>query len=59
MQGLQERMAQQEEKKKGRSVSATSRRRKGPAFLPSEHDELPPNVAFMVSSRRVLFLGVP
>ncbi|KAJ7748496.1 WD40-repeat-containing domain protein [Mycena maculata] len=25
----------------------TSRRRKGPAFLPSEHDELPPGVAFM------------
>ena len=25
----------------------TSRRRKGPAFLPSEHDSLPPNVAFM------------
>ncbi|CAK5264979.1 unnamed protein product [Mycena citricolor] len=24
-----------------------SRRRKGPAFLPSEHDELPPGVAFM------------
>ncbi|GAA5899824.1 hypothetical protein JCM8208_004574 [Rhodotorula glutinis] len=27
--------------------SSSSRRRKGPAFLPSEHDELPPNVAFM------------
>lgn len=26
----------------------SSRRRKGPAFLPSEHDELPPGVAFMV-----------
>ncbi|KAF7367367.1 Trp-Asp repeats containing protein [Mycena sanguinolenta] len=25
----------------------TTRRRKGPAFLPSEHDELPPGVAFM------------
>ncbi|CAE6372877.1 unnamed protein product [Rhizoctonia solani] len=25
----------------------TSRRRKGPAFLPSEHDDLPPNIAFM------------
>ena len=32
----------------------TSRRRKGPAFLPSEHDELPPGVAFMVS-RILLF----
>lgn len=28
----------------------SSRRRKGPAFLPSEHDELPRGVAFMVSS---------
>jgi division protein 1 len=29
--------------------SKSSRRRKGPAFLPSEHDELPSGVAFMVS----------
>lgn len=29
--------------------SKSSRRRKGPAFLPSEHDDLPPGVAFMVS----------
>lgn len=29
----------------------SSRRRRGPAFLPSEHDDLPPGVAFMVSSR--------
>jgi hypothetical protein len=29
-----------------------SRRRKGPAFLPSEHDELPPGVAFMVGHLR-------
>ncbi|KAH9005869.1 WD40 repeat-like protein [Lactarius hatsudake] len=29
------------------SLMASSRRRKGPAFLPSEHDELPPGVAFM------------
>jgi division protein 1 len=28
--------------------SRSSRRRKGPAFLPSEHDELPSGVAFMV-----------
>lgn len=28
----------------------SSRRRKGPAFLPSEHDELPSGVAFMVST---------
>jgi division protein 1 len=27
----------------------SSRRRKGPAFMPSEHDELPQGVAFMVS----------
>lgn len=31
------------------SSHRSSRRRKGPAFLPSEHDELPPGVAFMVS----------
>ncbi|KAI0318002.1 WD40-repeat-containing domain protein [Amylostereum chailletii] len=29
------------------SHMTSSRRRKGPAFLPSEHDELPPGVAFM------------
>ncbi|ORY34344.1 putative peripheral protein of the cytosolic face of the mitochondrial outer membrane [Naematelia encephala] len=29
------------------SAPKSSRRRKGPAFLPSEHDELPPGVAFM------------
>ncbi|KAI9509879.1 WD40-repeat-containing domain protein [Russula earlei] len=29
------------------SFMASSRRRKGPAFLPSEHDELPPGIAFM------------
>ncbi|EPQ60994.1 WD40 repeat-like protein [Gloeophyllum trabeum ATCC 11539] len=28
-------------------VPHSSRRRKGPLFLPSEHDELPPGVAFM------------
>ncbi|BGP50286.1 Mitochondrial fission protein [Rhodotorula kratochvilovae] len=28
-------------------ASTSSRRRKGPAFLPSEHDDLPANVAFM------------
>ncbi|GLB36557.1 putative WD40 repeat-like protein [Lyophyllum shimeji] len=28
-------------------LPSSSRRRKGPAFLPSEHDELPPGVAFM------------
>ncbi|CEH14346.1 FOG: WD40 repeat [Ceraceosorus bombacis] len=29
--------------------ASSSRRRKGPLFLPSEHDELPSGVAFMVS----------
>ena len=28
----------------------SSRRRKGPAFLPSEHNDLPPGIAFMVCS---------
>lgn len=28
-------------------IASTSRRRKGPLFLPSEHDELPAGVAFM------------
>lgn len=32
--------------------SRSSRRRKGPAFLPSEHDDLPPGVAFMVSDSK-------
>ncbi|KDQ17489.1 hypothetical protein BOTBODRAFT_171966 [Botryobasidium botryosum FD-172 SS1] len=30
--------------------SRSSRRRKGPAFLPSEHDSIPPGVAFMTLS---------
>ena len=34
------------------SSHKSSRRRKGPAFLPSEHDELPSHVAFMVSVLR-------
>jgi division protein 1 len=29
----------------------SSRRRKGPAFLPSEHDELPSGVAFLVGAQ--------
>ncbi|KAG8864308.1 Mitochondrial fission protein [Tulasnella sp. 330] len=32
------------------NTSRTGRRRKGPAFLPSEHDDLPPGVAFMTLS---------
>jgi len=31
-------------------ANKSSRRRKGPAFLPSEHDELPSGVAFLVSA---------
>lgn len=50
VEGIRERIGIQEERKKGRAVSASSRRRKGPAFLPSEHDELPSGVAFMVRS---------
>jgi division protein 1 len=32
----------------------SSRRRKGPAFLPSEHDELPSGVAFLVRNAEML-----
>jgi division protein 1 len=32
-----------------------SRRRRGPAFLPSEHDDLPSGVAFMVRNLRVAY----
>lgn len=48
VEGIRERIGIQDERKKGRAVSASSRRRKGPAFLPSEHDDLPSGVAFMV-----------
>lgn len=34
-------------------AAQSSRRRRGPLFLPEEHDELPHNVAFMVSVERV------
>lgn len=34
--------------------SRSSRRRRGPAFLPSEHDDLPTGVAFMVCRLRLL-----
>ena len=33
----------------GHHLPPSSRRRRGPAFLPSEHHELPPGIAFMVS----------
>ena len=32
----------------GSHIHQSSRRRKGPAFLPSEHNDLPPGIAFMV-----------
>ncbi|KAI0666271.1 WD40 repeat-like protein [Trametes maxima] len=54
LQGVRERLELEESASQpSRSHSRTahlppsSRRRKGPAFLPSEHDELPPGVAFM------------
>ncbi|KAK0208029.1 WD40-repeat-containing domain protein [Desarmillaria ectypa] len=52
--GVRERIEFEQEssrtpKKNSQSIHLpqSSRRRKGPAFLPSEHDELPPGVAFM------------
>lgn len=52
VEGIQERIQTQSQGEAGghRAVSTSSRRRKGPAFLPSEHDDLPLNVAFMVSA---------
>ncbi|KAK4056951.1 Mitochondrial fission protein [Microbotryomycetes sp. JL221] len=49
LEGLRERITIKTETLQGRAVSTSlsSRRRKGPAFLPSEHDDLPNNVAFM------------
>ena len=34
----------------GQDITHSSRRRQGPAFLPSEHDELPTGVAFLTFS---------
>ncbi|RXK39116.1 mitochondrial division protein 1 [Tremella mesenterica] len=54
LEGVQELMASPNVTSKGgvttgntAGPSRSSRRRKGPAFLPSEHDELPSGVAFM------------
>ncbi|KAF9478726.1 WD40 repeat-like protein [Pholiota conissans] len=56
LEGVKERMRFERESNKASTPASTvqnlhlppsSRRRKGPAFLPSEHDELPPGVAFM------------
>lgn len=49
--GVQERLQFEEAGSKDKTQNhygtQSSRRRKGPAFLPSEHDDLPPGVAFM------------
>ncbi len=53
VEGVHERMQFEENAKGvrlGQDVAHSSRRRKGPAFLPSEHDELPPGVAFLTFS---------
>ncbi|KAM0790548.1 hypothetical protein ACM66B_004417 [Microbotryomycetes sp. NB124-2] len=50
LEGLRERIVLKSEKVQGRQVSLSSRRRKGPAFLPTEHDDLPSGVAFMTLS---------
>ncbi|KAI6005005.1 WD40-repeat-containing domain protein [Pisolithus orientalis] len=54
LQGVRERLEFEELSSKQQKATpvhtthvAPSRRRKGPVFLPSEHDELPPAVAFM------------
>ncbi|CCM01281.1 uncharacterized protein FIBRA_03330 [Fibroporia radiculosa] len=53
LEGVKERLELEESTSRTRGVThpehvlQSSRRRKGPAFLPSEHDELPPGVAFM------------
>ncbi|KZO92084.1 WD40 repeat-like protein [Calocera viscosa TUFC12733] len=47
--GVQEQLAEREAAKP-EVPSPAARRKKGPAFLPSEHDDLPPGVAFMTLS---------
>lgn len=54
LEGVKERMRFEEQAQhhapqpdKNLHLPPSTRRRKGPAFLPSEHDELPPGVAFM------------
>ncbi|KAF8640736.1 hypothetical protein AX17_000387 [Amanita inopinata Kibby_2008] len=52
LEGVKEQLAFEQKSCKGQKGAAlylpsSSRRKKGPAFLPSEHDELPPGVAFM------------
>ncbi|EJD55043.1 WD40 repeat-like protein [Auricularia subglabra TFB-10046 SS5] len=55
MEGVRERLSYEEARhpiagkpsQPAQGAAASSRRRRGPAFLPSEHDELPQGVAFM------------
>ncbi|EJT99123.1 WD40 repeat-like protein [Dacryopinax primogenitus] len=47
--GVQEQLAEADSRKP-EVPSAAARRKKGPAFLPSDHDDLPPGVAFMTLS---------
>ncbi|KAH8111514.1 WD40 repeat-like protein [Phellopilus nigrolimitatus] len=47
LEGVRERVDFEESVTSARRIDQSSRRRKGPAFLPSEHDELPPGVAFL------------
>lgn len=48
LENVTERLAFEERSAPTATMPRTGKRRKGPAFLPSEHDELPPGVAFMV-----------
>ena len=47
VEGVRERKAVEESNGPAKGVDKSSRRRKGPVFLPSEHDDLPPGVAFL------------
>ncbi|KAL5534843.1 hypothetical protein ACEPAG_1308 [Sanghuangporus baumii] len=47
LEGVRERKAIEEPNGQAKHVDQSSRRRKGPVFLPSEHDDLPPGVAFL------------
>lgn len=47
LRGVQERAEFEEQQQGSTATFQPSRRRKGPAFLPSEHDDLPHGVAFM------------
>ncbi|KIL70580.1 hypothetical protein M378DRAFT_471451 [Amanita muscaria Koide BX008] len=49
LEGVNERLTFEQSSRRDQQsgIPASSRRKKGPSFLPSEHDELPPGVAFM------------